>query len=281
MTPQFTILDDTRRHPELAARLFDILHAAAPMAEEITGLSLPPRVRFRLLAPKKWRRAQMRARQRILTRDIADLELTPDQFDPVRVALKATGVSDRLILPLMLATSMEADDGQYETIMNLLALRHAGILTHEPSLHQVSAHELIHHAQFAATGGTVWRTLFPQLRGIDSGSVTTWREGHADWADRQITTRLFGAPVQHRTDAPKSWRYLLHNRLPGIRRLGPSPETYEQGSRFFSHVIAESGIDLTNRAWKDTELLPTTDEFANPDAWICRVTGVNSAGTAS
>lgn len=183
-------------------------------------------------------------------------------------------VTGALTWPLKLATSMEADGGAYETLMAPKALRHAGVLAHEPSLLQVVAHELVHHLQFAAADGTLWTTLFPHLRGIDPRSVTTFREGHAAWTDRHITGRLFGAPVDHRRDGSKSWRYRLHNGLPGIRRLGPSLEAYDRGARFFADVTAATGTDVVNRVWKDATLQPAAGEFADADAWIGRVADV-------
>ncbi|WP_405547666.1 zinc-dependent metalloprotease [Streptomyces phaeochromogenes] len=271
----FTVHDDTRRHDELRERISEILHKVAPDVDATTSLPLPAHVCFRLLTPKAWRHAQVQHAQRILARDIADLDLGPGPIGVVRIAMRETArVTSALTWPLKLATSMEADGGAYETLMAPKALRHAGVLAHEPSLLQVVAHELVHHLQFAAADGTLWTTLFPHLRGIDPRSVTTFREGHAAWTDRHITGRLFGAPVDHRRDGSKSWRYRLHNGLPGIRRLGPSLEAYDRGARFFADVTAATGTDVVNRVWKDATLHPAAGEFADAHAWIGRVADV-------
>jgi hypothetical protein len=119
------------------------------------------------------------------------------------------------------------------------------------------------------------RPSSPQQRGITASGVTTVFEGHAAWADRQATTRLLGAPADHRT-APKSWRYRLHNALPGIQRLGPSRTGYEQGSRLIAQAVAELGTGLVNQVWKDLTLLPAEEEITDPAAWIYRIEGGTS-----
>jgi len=270
----FTVHNDTRHHDDLRERISDILHKVAPDVETATGLPLPTDVCFRLLTPKARRHAQVQNAQHILDRDTADLLLEPAHITAARISIKISRVTAALVDPLVLATSMEVDGGAYETLMAPISLRHAGVLAHEPSLLQVVAHELVHHLQFAAAGGTVWKSLFPEVRGIDPDSVIAFREGHAAWADRHITARLFGAPVDHRRDASKSWRYRLHNRLPGIGRLGPDRETYRPEFRFFADVSAATGTDVINKVWKDTTLQPTARELFDPEAWLGRVTDV-------
>ncbi|MGW0822531.1 zinc-dependent metalloprotease [Streptomyces sp. NPDC002845] len=268
--PHFTVLDDTRGHPDLAEQISGILHRVAPMVKELTDLPLPSEVRFRLLTPKAWRDEFRMNQERILARDIADLELTSQEIDAARGGLKIMGFVPVLVWPLMLANTLAAADGRRETILAPRALRHGGLLADEPALHQVVAHELVHQVQADARSGTVWKTFFPQKRGITPRGVSAVLEGHADWADRQVTTRLFGTPADHR-QSPKTLRYRLHNRLPGIRRLGPSRAAYEQGSRLIAHAVEAHGTGLVNQVWKDVTLLPTDEEIADPDTWIRRI----------
>lgn len=161
----FTVHDDTRRHDEIRERISEILHKVAPDVEATTGLPLPAHVCFRLLPPKAWRQAQVQHAQRILARDIAELDLGAGLIGVVRIAMRETArVTGALTWPLKLATSMEVGGGAYETLMAPKALRHAGVLVHEPSLLQVVAHELVHHLQFAAAGGAVDNPLPPPPR---------------------------------------------------------------------------------------------------------------------
>ncbi|MDG9717040.1 zinc-dependent metalloprotease [Streptomyces sp. DH24] len=271
---RFTVLDDTRRHPDLAERITALLHTVAPLVEETTGLPLPPEVRFRLLTPRAWRRAEIAYKLRVLTRDIADpgLSVPPEHVSAVRLALKATGFIPALVWPLVVGSTVIAADGRDETLVMPRALRHSGLLAHEPSLCQMLSHELTHHAQDAACGdSTEWRSFFPQLRKIDPGSIPAVVEGHARWADQQVTTALYGAPVDHVRQARRSPRARLLVRAPGLRRLGPSGDAYAQGTRLIGHAVTVHGTDLVNRVWKDTSLLPTRSEIAEPDAWIARI----------
>ncbi|MER5450596.1 zinc-dependent metalloprotease [Streptomyces sp. NPDC002766] len=269
---RFTVLDDTRRHPELSDRIFTTLHIVAPHVVEATGLPLPPEVQFRLLAPKAWRATWRQGRERVLQRDIADLDLPPEKISASRGALTVTGFIPTLVWPLILGQTRKAADGQTQTILAPRALHHTGLLADDECMHQMVAHELVHHLQAEARSGVVWHTFFPAERNISKDGVPAVLEGHASWVDQQVTTRLFGRPVDHHQQAPRSWRYRLHASFPGIRRLGPSRAAYQQGARLVAHAVQAHGTDLINRVWKDTTLLPTAQEIADPDAWCRRIT---------
>jgi hypothetical protein len=243
----------------------------APTVNEITGLPLPAAVRFRLLTPRAWRQVLRQNHHRIFARDIADLDLLPAEMGGARLGLKIASFKPVLLWPLVPAATQEAADAQWETVIAPKALRHCGVLADEPSLHQVVAHELVHQMQAEAQSGTVWDSLFPRKRGIlaPPRSMSTLLEGHATWADQQVTTQLLGTPADHH-QAPKSWRYRLHNR-DIIRRLGPGREAYEQGSRFIAQAVAEHGTGLVNQVWKDPTFLPNEEEITDPSAWIHRI----------
>ncbi|QNP74957.1 zinc-dependent metalloprotease [Streptomyces roseirectus] len=270
-TTRFTVLDETHRHPELSAHLTAILHTVAPIVRETTGLPLPAEVRFRLLTPRAWRAAVRQNNERIVARDIADLELTPTEITTLRYALKIAGFIPVLTWPLIGAQIMEAADGRTEAVLAPRSLQHSGYLTNEQCLTQMAAHELVHHAQFAARGPIVWETLLHERRGLSRHGGMTVLEGHATWADRQVTTRLYGAPVNHTEQAKRSWRYRLHANIPGMSKLGPRRAFYEQGAQLIAQAVDTYGIDVLNRVWTDTSLLPTTEEITAPDTWARRL----------
>ncbi|MFD9190387.1 zinc-dependent metalloprotease [Streptomyces phaeochromogenes] len=270
---RFTVLDETRRNAGLRDQILEVLGTVAPHVAETTNLPLPAEVRYRLLTPKAWREEYRQNFRRVLARDIADLKLAQEEIDRTRTGLKIAGLVPVLVWPLMLANTHRARDGRRETIIAPKAWRHAGLLADEPALYQVVAHELVHQLQAEARSGEVWKTFFPDKRGmgqIPRRSSSFVLEGHATWADRQVTGHLFGAPADHRR-APKSWRYRLHNSLPGIRRLGPSREAYEQGAVLIERVVEAHGTHVLNRVWKDVSLLPGGEEMADPDVWVRRL----------
>ncbi|MFD3590495.1 zinc-dependent metalloprotease [Streptomyces sp. NPDC058683] len=273
MTTRFNVLDDTRRHPELSELLSSILHTVAPIVRETTGLALPAEVLYRLTTPTEWRDATRLNRHRILARDIADQTLTPEEISAVRGLLKITSFVPVLVWPLVVAQTMEAADGQVETVIAPRALHHSGFLANAKCLTAMTAHELVHHAQFEARRGLVWETYAPDRRGMDRRGLgaSTVMEGHATWTDQQTTARLFEAPVNHRELAKRSWRYRLHAGFPGVRRLGPRPDSYEQGARLITHAVNAQSVDVVNQVWRDTSLLPTAKEIAAPDTWAQRL----------
>ncbi|MFS8201045.1 hypothetical protein ACLVWQ_20435 [Streptomyces sp. CWNU-52B] len=226
----FEVHDETRRNDDLRDRVLGVLDKVVPHVAEITDLPLPAKVRFRLLAPKAWREEVRLYSQRTLAKEIGDLDLEPAEIKAGRVVLKVAGFSLPLVWPLVLGSTQEAEDGQCETIIAPATWRHAGVLASDPALYQVIAHELVHQVQDEARIGAVWTSLFPHKHGLGRASrksISYVLEGHADWADRMVTTRLFGTPADHRK-ARKSLRYRLHDN-PLIRRLGPSREAYELG----------------------------------------------------
>jgi putative hydrolase len=52
---------------------------------------------------------------------------------------------------------------------------------------------------------------------------------------------------------------------------------YAEGHKFVQTVVERVGIDHFNRVWTSPETLPTTDDIADPDAWITRVVGSSPA----
>ncbi|MFM9493688.1 zinc-dependent metalloprotease [Streptomyces galilaeus] len=204
---------------------------------------------------------------------MADLDLKPEEINALRGAIKIHGLVRLLVWPMMMANTMDLDssDGRSQTILAPRALHHGGLLADEQCLVQMAAHELVHHAQDEARGGTVLRTFFPQHRGFTLGGRLAMVEGHAHWVDQQVTTRLFGQPVDAHQRARRSWRHRLHSAMPGIRRFGPGRDSYVQGAQLIEHAVAAGGTDLVNRVWKDTSLLPSQEEITDPDAWIRRI----------
>ncbi|MEX3100913.1 MULTISPECIES: zinc-dependent metalloprotease [unclassified Streptomyces] len=275
---RFTVLDETRRHPGLAEQISAILHTVAPLVTQTTGLAVPPAVRFRLLTPKEWRAAYRYNGGRILTRDIADLEMTPKEITQIRRALKISGILPVLLWPLIAGVTMEAADGQVETVMVPRTLQHVGYDTNAQCLTQIVAHELVHQAQLAARAGVWEETLFAGRRGRDPQAGPTVVEGHACWADRDITTRLYGAPVDAAQHARPSRRFRLHKAITDITRLSRLNAHYAQGLRLITQAVGLCGITVVNQVWTDASLLPTAEEITDPETWARRLAAASPAG---
>ncbi|WP_416969372.1 zinc-dependent metalloprotease [Streptomyces sp. 4F14] len=274
---RFTVLDETRRHPDLAEQISAVLHTAAPVVTQTTGLAVPPDVRFRLITPKEWRTAFRHNVERIMTRDIADadLELTPKEITQIRRALKIGGIVPVLLWPLMAGVTREAADGQAETVIAPRTLQHAGMDTSPQCLTQIVAHELVHHAQLAARAGVWAETLFAERRGRAPHAGPAVVEGHAYWADREITTRLYGAPVDAAEHARPSRRFRLHKAITDITGLSRAGTHCVQGLRLITQAVEATGTDVVNQVWTDASLPPTAEEITAPDTWAARLTAAS------
>ena len=269
----FLVRDETSR-PQLAEQITDILQQLAPIMVETTGLSLAPRVTYRLVTPKEWRAVQVRGLQRALACDMADLDLPPERLAQAHASIKKARVMMLKAWPLVMGSTGRTAGEQPETVIAPKALHHTGLLANDDVLAQMVVHELVHHAQQTAWDhhAARWSTLFPDLRGRPHWAFSSLLEGHARWADQQVTRLAFGAPVDaDRTRKSQSLRYRLHARLPGIRNAGPSRAAYDAGAQFIEHIVAAGGTDLINRIWKDSDLVPTHSEITDAEAWLLRV----------
>ncbi|MFB8777979.1 zinc-dependent metalloprotease [Streptomyces broussonetiae] len=269
-----TVHDDTRRQKDLADRITRTLESVAPLVARTTGLPLPPAVRFRVVTPAVWRRESVAHLQRLLVRDISDLGLHPAHAKQLKRRVRMGGaIVPPMVLPMIMGWTALAADGQREVIVVPQALRHGGLLSHEPSLTKMIAHELTHLVQVAAyDDDPAWNTLVPDLRKTDKEVTSLVLEGHALWTDGQVTTQLYGRPVDQRHRGAQVLALPApRNRLARTMRLDRA--RYAEAATFFNDAVAIHGVDQVNRIWQDRPLLPTKDEFTDADAraWIRRI----------
>ncbi|TXL83952.1 zinc-dependent metalloprotease [Streptomyces sp. IB2014 016-6] len=265
----------------LVARIAGIAEQVVPVLEEVTDLPVGPGAVIRILTPDAWAVAQAMHLARGTQRDITDLDLTPEQIEQCRNRARATAEEARLVWPLVMGSTVEAMDGTPHVLLVPEALGHCGV--EEPELFKVIAHELNRIAQHRAGDGAAFlaqSTAFPALRGLKGVMAPYFLSGHSRWADLKVTTRLLGREVNEDTGwQSETYRHLKQQQVrehysgPQAKAAAPGPAraAYVDGAQWIRTVVNRVGTGAVNRAWKDTTLMPTWAETADPDAWIARV----------
>ncbi|MFD8117807.1 zinc-dependent metalloprotease [Streptomyces microflavus] len=276
------VLDETGKHGYLQERVESILDEVVPVVREATRLELPALVVFRIVAPETWQ-----------TDSEADLTGFVSRFRARRPRwhAPAIGLVERVSLGrfhkvapllggvLVMGATTAGPAEQSQTMLVPAALAHSGVFSSSHYLTQLVIHELVHHAQNLATlHREVWAAEKPSAL-LRAGSIKFVEEGHAYWADQEVTRRLFGKPKDIHT-APASiqsgiYQDALKNKI--IARMRRGPDIYTEGRKIVTTAIEAVGPSLFNSVWTDLSLLPTKNELKHPAQWAERL----AAGTSS
>lgn len=276
------VLDETGKYGYLQERVESILDEVVPVVRETTRLELPALVVFRIVAPETWQ-----------TDSEADLTGVVSRFRARRPRwhAPAIGLVERVSLGrfrrvapllggvLVMGATTAGPAGQSQTMLVPEALAHSGVFSSSYYLTQLVIHELVHHAQNLATlHREVWAAEKPAAL-LRAGSIKFVEEGHAYWADQEVTRRLFGEPKDIHT-APASiqsgvYQDALKNKI--IARMRRGPDIYTEGRQLVTAAIEAVGPSLFNGLWTDLSLLPTKSELKQPGRWAERL----AAGTSS
>ncbi|UIX34267.1 zinc-dependent metalloprotease [Streptomyces sp. GQFP] len=249
-----------------------------PLVESVTGLPLPDPVVIRLMRPRAWCSAHARMRRQLLMAESAEFSIPWRDLAGISAALKAGNKERRRTWPLIGALCAALTPDEPEMIVLPQSLREGGVLDSESFLFKTVAHEATHLAQYAASEGKMWAaqdTLFPHLRGTADRDYQFLVEGHAHWADHQVTTKILGAPAP--TDGLSPHASSRFRALQDSLRGSGTREFLDRATSSVGDIIAEHGLDNFNQVWASPDLVPTTDEKDDPAAWLARFVFLRSA----
>ncbi|MFJ6898243.1 zinc-dependent metalloprotease [Streptomyces hokutonensis] len=263
------------RFDALAERIEAIAAETLPLVEAVTGLPLPDPIVIRTMTVRAWARDHRRSTKRLLFSEAE--QFAPSLADVRTAALLRKGrlKTHRKLWPAIGGQAVLFEPGQPELVFLPEALRHAGRLDDTAFLNKALAHEQTHLAQYVASGGAAWAaqdTFFPVLRGVAGRAYGLLHEGHAYWADQQITTKIFGEPVTTDEASPHaSARFLKVFTSP--QRMA-AVELYRQAVDNVARIINTEGLDAFNTVWTTPDLVPTTEEVADGlTGWPARFAG--------
>ncbi|MFD8897549.1 zinc-dependent metalloprotease [Streptomyces ardesiacus] len=250
----------------LGERLERIAAEAAPLVTAVTGLPLPDSIVIRTMTVRDWKRAHRRSsKQRLVTEA---LQLGAASRTKARMRRRASLVGMRMLWPTMLGQAVAFEPGHPELVIVPEALQHAGRLDDNPVLYKLLGHEMTHLAQDAVSGGAVWAaqdSYFPDLRGTADRDYHFLLEGHAYWADRQITAKTFGEPVS--TDEPSPHASARYLKLFTSPLRTPVVDLQRRATDSVAQIIDAEGLDVFNRVWTTPDLVPLKSETSTPELW--------------
>jgi uncharacterized protein (DUF2342 family) len=148
----------------------------------------------------------------------------------------------------------------------------------------IAFHEVTHAAEFGAApwlSDYLESTMQEAVRKIAAGTLDrealsdldatmTAVEGYAELVmDRAFDEKY--DDLRRKLDQRRQGRGPVERLIRRLLGLSVKRRQYERGNSFFSAVVEARGIETASLVWESPEMLPTDEEFDDPDAWITRV----------
>ncbi|MEV5843718.1 zinc-dependent metalloprotease [Streptomyces sp. NPDC051985] len=262
------VISETEHTDDLADRMTDFLHTAAPHVEKATGLALP-QVTVRLVDIVTAARQYAAFVRHRFEHAAAPSGITARQRDWDNVFVEGTEWTVRMqwatTTSLTIANHARAD--RPETLIVPATLERQKLTSDHTRLCALMVETLAKQAQVAACGADVipGRGRLVALREQDP--VFHLGEGHAQWTSLQVSPFVLGRTVQHRRQRHVD---LVRASLTGD--VGGARAWKRRSTSFVETAMHVVGTEGFNRMWVLHELLPTLAELRHPARWIRRQT---------
>jgi coenzyme F420 biosynthesis associated uncharacterized protein len=104
-------------------------------------------------------------------------------------------------------------------------------------------------------------------------AVMTLVEGHGDYVMDAVGPKVVPsvAQIRERFNARRGSAGRVEQTVRRILGIDLKMKQYAEGSKFVRTVVEEAGMATFNKVWTSPETLPTKEEFADPRAWLDRV----------
>ncbi len=259
------------RFAKWGEQLEAIASETAPIVTAVTGLTLPDPVVIHTMTLRDWKKAHNRSSKRRMRAERT--RLNPSVGDRLKGAgrRRASLMFMGTFWPLMMGESVEFEPGCPELVVVPEALELSGRIDDLPVLHKVLGHEMTHLAQHRASDGAVWaaqESFFPKLAGTADRDYKFLMEGHAYWADQQITAQIFGEPVS--TDEVSASASDRYRKLYDHPLRKPLMEMQRRATSHVTQLIEKEGISFFNRVWSDPRRVPMKSD-TSAELWYQRL----------
>jgi hypothetical protein len=241
---------------------------------------MPDDLTIRLLKRGAWLKLRRREEKKFLAGEIKELEVGPQAAMEAYRKFKERQRKRSARHDMIGAQTFQDRYGRPHVLLLPENMDKAGQLVGDDHLCKTLGHELVHGAQHEASKGwlvTAQDSFFPHLRRTMNLHWHFLTEGHAIWADRQITTRLLGYEVPLGPNEPHASPQYLEA-LRQVKGREESKQMYLDGARAISDIVQTHGLESFNRLWSDRDLLllPTFHQAENPSQWCERFSTVSA-----
>jgi hypothetical protein len=249
----------------------DLADAVLPVVEEVTHLPVGKPPVIRLVTPEAWHEARAAYTERIIMRDVRDFGFPDSAVDVFRRLAEPS--RHESLWRLIEGTVVETEDWQPEILLVPDALSEWGV--EDDGLTKIIANTLARVAHHRAGDGNAFlahTTLFRGARGWPDIATGHALDGHARWADSEVTTRLLGRKIGMRTGRESPDLTTLMT-VVNKDADGETPQAVQEaGAVWAVDVVTLAGVDTLNLAWADPALMPARHEIADPETWVARAT---------
>lgn len=269
---------------ELGRRIEELLPDVLPFVQSVTALPVPDDFTIRLMKVPAWLKLRRRELRQFLVREGKELEPSLQRMAQARRAMKERHRQLAASWVMIGAQAVQDKHGRPHLLILPEALTQAGLLASDDFLCKTLGHELTHLAQHEASNGrtfTLQDSFFPDIRRTQNLHWPFLAEGHAIWADQQITTKLLGYEVPLSAISNQaSPKYL--DALRRVTGREEASQMYRDGARAVGDIVQAHGVETFNRVWSEQDLLlvPTFHHAENPSEWLQRFANAG-AGTRS
>lgn len=263
-----------RRYRAAAQQVQQAADAVAPLVEEVTGLRLPPRPVIRVARVTEMIHAHGQAQEHQLERDARELDLNGRTVAQLRSELTAQHRLYAAMWPLRSAQIIWNPAGIPEIWYPPKTAAHADRVS--DFVYQVMAHELTHLAQSTAGPLNILRTShFRQLRGVANLALDEISEGHASWADREVSRHFLGHVPNEDDPQDRSRPSRFYRRAASVfaNQRATTLACYDRGEAFVTRVVEKTGSpQVLDHIWSHPQHAPTHQEITDPFTWLARAT---------
>lgn len=250
------------RHAELADLIQELVSAAVPWVEKVTGLPLP-RPRFELVDVDGLAAAYRSFVRRQMERDSAGLDLT--RWERAKLVMHPQG-AEALIRhggmskqPVLIATSI----GRPSTLIVPEAVGLQQLSETPDLLCDLLVRSLAQQAQVLAGGGEIVPASEWPKFSTSSHPIVQLSKGHAQWTSSLVTREI--------TDSTRPDRRPLAKRLARSLWEPIADRRVARASALVDQAVSARGLPAFNAVWNTPGLAPTLDEIRHPGRWIGRM----------
>ncbi|MFD5385542.1 zinc-dependent metalloprotease [Streptomyces sp. NPDC056669] len=279
------VLDETGRERQLADQITGMLEDTAELVSDITALTPPSVLRFRLLSPSAWRAESRAYVRRQIEASFARSAPSPTEEAEAQkkeITYRASTLAGWWMTE---GRTMLDSAGEPQSLVAPKALHHTGLRYASNQLYRFVVHEAVHQWQISSSNPAIMP--IPML-GRDTTAphqgLIHLAEGHADWVMEEVARRLFGPDTPPAADLRRSWRFRGQTAvMKWMARTVANAEAVEQAEAQTRRIRSQGrhwveiaikgagGVIPFNRVWQDVRYVPTADEVSYPDKWLGRV----------